>query len=442
MEFKKFIYMFIPSSIKNFRSKLLHNYEVKNAGWIILGKIVQMLISFFVSVLVTRYLGPEKYGTINYIAAYALFFTSLCTLGINSIIVKEFVDHPDEQGKIIGTALVLRFISSLLSFITILFIVFMLDRDNPEMFCVAFLYCISLFFQIADTFNYWFLSKYLSKVCTIATLLAYIITTIYKLILVKSNKSIGWFAFAVSLDYICISFFLFFSYIKYNGQRLLFSWIKGKELLKLSSPYILSGMMVAIYGQTDKFMLKQLMNESEVGYYALASTITNMWVFVLAAIISSMTPTICHLYNTSKLEFDKKNRQLYAIIFFLSLFVAIGFTLLGRPFIHIVYGKDFLNAASPLSIICWYTAFSYLGIARNSWIVCNKLQKYLIIITGGAAIVNVVLNLLLIPLGGASGAALASLISQIATILFPVFIKDLRPNLKLMINAVLLRGIK
>lgn len=85
-------------------------------------------------------------------------------------------------------------------------------------------------------------------------------------------------------------------------------------MLSRSYHYILSGMMVAIYGQTDRLMLKQMLDESTVGYYSLASSLSNLWVFVLQAIIDSVYPTIVSLYGRDRVQFEKKNRQLYAIV--------------------------------------------------------------------------------------------------------------------------------
>ena len=76
----------------------LKNRIVKHAGWLIGGRIVHMILAFFVGLLTARYLGPGNYGLINYAASYTSFFASVCTLGINSIIIKDFVDHPDEEG--------------------------------------------------------------------------------------------------------------------------------------------------------------------------------------------------------------------------------------------------------------------------------------------------------------------------------------------------------
>ena len=429
--------------LKKIKGKIIRSKETKNAIWIIGGRVVQMVISFFVGILTARYLGPGNYGILNYAGAYVAFFTAFCTLGINSVILKDFVDHPDEQGQAIGTTLILRGLSSVLSSIMIIGIVMAIDTGESLTIMVTALCSVALVFQVADTLNYWFQSRYQSKVSSVATLIAYIVTSSYRIYLLIMQKDIKWFAFATSVDCICVAVILFWVYKKENGPKLSFSFYKAKELLGASYNYILASMMVAINGQTDKMMLKQMLDETSVGYYSLASTINNMWVFFLAAIIDSLYPTIIRYANENRILFEKKNRQLYAIVIYISMFVAVGFMLFGELIIKILYGETYLPAAMPLKIVCWYTVFSYLGMARNAWIVSTNNQKYLKYICGGAAVANVLLNLLLIPVWGASGAALASLVTQISTIVFiPLLIPNMRPNVKLMLEALMLQKIK
>ena len=140
--------------------------------------------------------------------------------------------------------------------------------------------------------------------------------------------------------------------------------------------------------------------------------------------------------------FNHKNRQLYAIVFYVSTAVAILFNIFAELAIWILYGSAFLPAAMPLRIVSWYTAFSYLGVARDPWIVSTNNQKHLFKLYACAAIANVVLNYFLIPIWGASGAALASLAAQILTgFVLPFFIRDLRPNAQLMLEAILLKDL-
>jgi O-antigen/teichoic acid export membrane protein len=424
------------------KNTFFHNKEIKNAGWIIGGRIVQMIISFFVGILTARFLGPSNYGLINYAAAYVAFFTSLCTLGINSVIIKDFVDHPDEQGKAIGSTLVLRAISSFLSAIMIVGIIGIIDYDEPTTIVVAGLCSLSLIFHIFDTINYWFQSKYQSKITSITTLIAYIIMSAYKIVLLVLQKDVRWFAFATSIDYIVIAVLLLFAYKKFGGQKLEFSPKKAKSLISSSYHYILSSMMVAIYGQTDKLMLKQMLYDSEVGYYSIATAICSMWVFVLQAVVDSMYPTIIQLHKIDKMQFERKNKQLYAIVFYTSCIVSVAFVIFGGYAIRLLYGEAYEPSTMPLKIVTWYTAFSYLGVARNAWVVCENKQKYLKYMYFGAAILNVLLNLIFIPIWGTSGAAFASLLTQLLTsIILPLFFKEMRHNAKLMLEAILLRGI-
>lgn len=422
------------------KNKIKSSKEIKNASWLIGGRIAQMVLAFFVGIITARYLGPGNYGLINYGQAFVSFFTAFCTLGINAVIIKDFVDKPDEQGIAIGTTLVLRGLSSFLSAIMIVGIVSIIDSGETETIIVVALCSIALIFQIFDTFNYWFQSRYQSKITSIATLLAYSIVSLYKIVLLIANKSVKWFAFSTALDYIVIGVVLFLSYEHNNGPKLHFSLDKAKVLLGKSYHYILSSMMVAIYGQTDKLMLKQMLNETEVGFYSVATSLCTIWVFVLQAIIDSLYPTILNLFSKDKEAFNKKNRQLYSIVFYVSCSVSVLFTLFAEIGITIMYGPDYLGAINPLRIITWYTAFSYLGVARNAWIVCNNKQKYLKYMYIGAAIINVVLNALMIPVLGASGAALASLITQLFTsIILPYMFKEMRENAQMMIDAILLK---
>ena len=423
--------------------KLFQSAAVKNAGWIMAGRIAQMVINLIVGLLTARYLGPSNYGLINYAAAYTSFFMAFCTLGINSVLVKEFVDNPDSEGEIIGSSLVLRAISSFLSAGEIICLVSIIDADEPTTIVVTALSCVGLLFNIFETFNYWFQSKLKSKVTAIVSLIAAAVIAIYKVILLVLNKSVEWFAFSTSLDYICIGILLLIFYKRYGGKKLSFSKATSKRILSKSCHFILPSLMVSIYGYTDRFMLKHMLSEAQVGYYSTATAVCSMWCFVLVAIIDSIYPSVMAAHKTDIKRFEIRNKQLYAIVFYVSFFVSVLFCIFGKWIILILYGEQYVLAVGPLKVITWYTAFSYLGVARNAWIVAENKQKYLKYIYVSAAISNIFMNLLLIPIWGTVGAAAASLITQIlTTMVVPYCIKPLRRNTKLLIEGILLKGIK
>lgn len=418
---------------------LLQSNEIRNVGWILGGKTAQMLLSFIVSLWSARYLGPSNYGLLSYVSAYVAFFTSLCTLGItSSVLVNELTKRPEEEGTTLGTTIVMRVVSSILSVVMIVSIIFVVDEGDPLLVWIAVLTSFGMIFQAFDIIEYWFLKRYLSKITSIASLLGYCITSLYKIYLLVSEKNVVYFAVATSIDYIVIAMILFVAYKKNCGPKLCFSRKRGREILSVSYHFILSGMMVAIYGQTDKIMLKLMLSETEVGYYSTASSVSTMWCFVLSAVITSLSPTITRLKEEgNEGEYRKKNRQLYGLIFYLSMAASACITILAPVLIRILYGNSYMGAAAPLRVITWYVAFSYIGVARDIWLVCENKQRYSKYMYIVAAVANVGMNYIFIPLWGATGAAAASLITQFMTsILIPLLWKDMRQNVRLIAEGI------
>ena len=183
-----------------------------------------------------------------------------------------------------------------------------------------------------------------------------------------------------------------------------------------------------------------MMSETDVGYYSTAASLSTMWTFVLSAIVSSLSPAIVRFKKEgNEAAYRKKNRQLYGIVFYLSMAVSAVITLLAPVIIRVLYKEAYLGAVGPLRVITWYVAFSYLGVARDIWLVCEKKQKYSKYIYIIAAAANVAMNGLLIPKWGATGAAAASLITQVMTsVLLPLLWKDMRGNVKLILQGIML----
>ena len=169
-----------------------------------------------------------------------------------------------------------------------------------------------------------------------------------------------------------------------------------------------------------------------------------MWTFILVAIIDSMAPDILQQFKDKNISlFNRRNKQLYALVFYVSIVVSVLFCIFGRFIIRILYGEAYLPAAGPLYAATWLVAFAYLGSARNAWIISYHQQKYLKYIYALAAALNIGLNCLFIPFWGATGAAVASLVTEIGTsIFFPLLFKPFRANIQLMWEAVSFRFAK
>lgn len=408
-----------------------------NAGWIIGIQLVKSVLGLIISMLTARFLGPSNFGVINYASSIVAFVVPIMQLGLNGVLVQEIVGEPQKEGEILGTGIVLSFISSVLCIIGVFAFAFIVNRNETETIIVCVLYSLLLIFQALEMLIYWFQAKLLSKYSSIVSLIAYFIVSVYKIFLLITNKSIYWFAVSNALDYFIIAVGLFVLYKKLGGSKLVFSFDTAKRLFGKSKYYIISNMMVTIFAQTDKIMLKFMMGDAETGYYSAAVNCACMFNFVFAAIIDSFRPLIFECKARGDAQYEKNMCRLYGIIIYLSLAQSLCISVFASLVIRIMYGAAYIPAVDPLRLIVWYTTFSYLGSVRNIWILAEGKQKYLWIINLFGALMNVILNCFLIGAMGIMGAALASLITQMFTNFVLCFIiKPIRPTAKLIIRSL------
>ena len=193
----------------------------------------------------------------------------------------------------------------------------------------------------------------------------------------------------------------------------------------------------SIFAQTERIMLKFMINNSATGYYSAAVTCAGITSFVFSAIIDSARPSIFESQKHSEKDFNKNMKRLYSVIIYISLLQSIAMTIFAPLIIHIMYGSDYSQSINALRIIVWYTTFSYIGSVRNIWMLAKNQQKYLWIINLSGAVANIVLNALLIPKLGINGASIASLITQFFTnVIVGYIIPNIRENNKLMAKSL------
>ena len=415
----------------------MNNRVIKNASWIIGCKIAQSVLNLIISMLSARYLGPSNYGLITYAASVVAFILPIMQLGFSKTLVQDLIEHPDKEGHVLGTALTMNLVSAVACMIGVYGFLRISNPNDNLAVIVGVLYSISLIFQATEILQYWFQAKLLSKYTSIASLIAYVLAAAYKLFLLISKKPITWFAIYNSLDYMLISVFLIVVYHKLGNQKLGFSLKIGREMLHRSKHYILSMIMVTIFQQTDRIMLKHMISETETGYYSAAVACVGVTSFIFTAIEDSVRPTILEAKHNKTSNYETLVIGLYSVITYLALTQSIAITILAKPVIHVLYGSAYVGSIVPLRIAVWYTTFSYYGSVRNIWILAEGKQKYLWIINLSGAFANVLINAWLIPSMGAVGAAIASLITQFFTnVIVGYLIPPIRYN-----NTLMLKGL-
>lgn len=415
----------------------LNSRIFQNAKWIIGCKIVQSLLQLMVGMLSARYLGPSNYGLINYAASLVAFAVPIMQLGLRSTLVQEYIQNPEKEGELIGTSLVMNLVASMACIIGVTMFSAVANPGEPTTIIVCALYSTSLIAQSVEMLQYWFQAKLLSKYSSLAMVCSYVAVSVYKIYLLSSGKSIYWFAVSYAVEYGATGLILVAAYRKVGTQKLKMSLQTAKQLFAKSKYYIVATLMVVAFNSTSGILLKLLIDERENGFFAAAVTCTGVTTFVYNAVIDTARPVAIESRRQSVEAFEKSISNTYALVTYLSFAQALAFTLFAKLIIGVLYGEDFLPAVPVLQILVWQLAFSIMGSVRNIWILGEEKHHLLWIINLLGAVMNILLNLLMIPPWGACGAAVASVMTQIfANVILGFVIKPIRRN-----NYLLLKGL-
>lgn len=413
------------------------NKILKNTTWLIGCRIIQTLLSFVIGILSARYLGPSNYGVIDYAGAITSFMVPVVQLGIRSTLVHEIISDPTNEGRTVGTSLLMSVMASSLGIVGVAAFVSIANKGESETIMVCVLYSVSLVFQASEMMQCWFQAKLLSKYVAVISLVSYIGVSVYRCFLLIAQKSVYWFALSQALDCFFISVGLFIAYRKQGGKKLSFSLDKAKSIFRRSKYYIVSGIMVTLFSLTDRVMITLMLGKEANGYYSAAVTCADMSRFVFAAIIDSVRPSILEAKKVGSKNYYKNISRLYSITIYLALIQCIAFMIGASVVVKMIYGDAYIEAISTLRIITWYTAFAHMGTVRNIWILAEQKQHLLWKINLSGALLNIVVNSLLIPIIGINGAAISSVLSQFfVNFVLCIIIKPLKTAGKLMIDGI------
>ena len=416
---------------------MLQNRVFQNAKWIIGCKIVQSLLQLVIGMISARYLGPTNYGLLSYAASVTAFAVPVMQLGLRSTLVQEFVSRPEQEGRVLGTSLMMSAVSGVACMIGVSCFVLAANPSEQETILVCSLYSISLVFQSLDLIQCWFQAKLLSKYASLVSLCTYLVVSAYKIWLLASGKSVLWFAVSYCVEYAVSGVLMLAAYRKNKGSGLSVSLELAGMLFSKSKHYILASLMVMVFQNTDHVMLKFLAGDEANGFYTAAVTCTSVAGFVYTAILDSARPVILESKGKSREAFERNVTRLYSVMIWLSLAQGACFTVLAEPLVKLLYGGDYLPAVPVLRINVWMLSLGYLGSVRNIWILAEEKHDLLWIINLCGALANIGLNALMIPLWGACGAAAASVLTQfVANVVMGFLIRSIRRN-----NLLMLRGL-
>jgi PST family polysaccharide transporter len=386
---------------------------ISNIGWLFADRVLRMGVGLIVTAWVARYLGPQQFGLFNYAGAFVSLFGVLATLGLDQIVVRDMVREPSCKNETLGTAFVLKLLGGILTVAITTGTIFLLRPDEQLTHWLVGIFAAGTIFDAFNTIDFWFQLQVKSKYTVIAKNTAFILITLIRIALLQMQAPLIAFAWALLAENALGAVGLAIAY-KVKGQSLL-AWraslLRAKTLLKESWPLLLSGLAIMVYLRIDQIMLGQLADDKAVGIYSAATKISELWYYIPIAIVTSVTPSIVEAKKVSETLYYNKLQKLFNLMAVLAYMIAIPMTFLSKYIVVMIFGQNYVASGGVLSIHIWAALFVFFGWSKGIWIVAEGLTMFSLVATTSGAVMNILLNFLLLPIYRETGAAIATVIS-------------------------------
>lgn len=387
---------------------------LQNFSFLTLSQIAEKLINFAVVILLADYLGVEGYGSYALCIAFVSMFNYVLDAGLNMLTMREVAAGSIDEASFLGRVLVSKI---LLGAAVAVFIICSAGYLYPELEIgqSIFLYTLSaLIISFSNTFRAIFMAKERMdlegllaagyRILLIAGVLFCMFTNVRLPELMYVHIFSGAVIFAVSFI-ICKNYF--------SGITYSFNLVEVKNLLRSSFPFAWGAIMGEIYFNVDRVMLSKICDLEAVGYYSVAYRLCFFWVFIANSLSLAAYPVFSRTWNLDRAAVVKIFNSLFKIFLITSVPLALVVYAAAGEIVSLTFGGDFDESAGLLKILVWLLPPLYLMHLTGRTLEAIGEQGFVAKSMTVSVMINVLLNLALIPRLGARGACIATVITAV-----------------------------
>ncbi len=385
----------------------------KNTSWIFVAKLISFVVSFFTIAIVARYLGPENYGKLSYAQSFVSIFSIFASLGIDLIIYRDLVAHPEKENELLGTAVFTKLFFGILTFLVTVIVSITISNDYSLTWLIGII-SLSFIFQPFGTVGHLFNAQVLSKYPSyISIFLAFFLPAL-KLLVIFFDKGILYFAGIIAFEalfYGVANIFLYIKILKKSPRSWSFSFTIFKKLFYDSWPLMLAGVSGYIYARIDQVMIQHIINSTAVGLYEVAVRLTEPLSFLPGVIIGSLFPAVVNAKITDSTQYHKRFRSLAILCLSISFIMVLVLFISAPYIIKLLFGAEFVESTHILRVYVWTNLGTVATSLIYNYFITENITKVFLFFTVFGASINVIANIFLIPLLGIVGAAYSTLLT-------------------------------
>ncbi|MDO8735472.1 MAG: flippase [Thermoleophilia bacterium] len=377
-------------------------------------QFVRAAIGFLFFLYLARRLGPGDFGKYMFAFSLAEIFSILGDLGLHEYSIREMARRPELLRERLPGILVLKTLLSSTSAIIMVAILPLLGKDRATSIAViafalaqigySWFYASTIAFAARQDLHIQAFLWLMEKILFAAAGVVVIAATGNDFVLVAfSNTFVQFFGGALAV---------WIAWRKYGPWVLRLDTGKWKGYIRSALPFGLIVAFFLVYFRIDSVMISFFRSDEEVGQYGAAYNLVSALLFLPAGLVGAMFPRLAGLYKSPDDNLDAPFQRAARWLLAMSLPMAVGIWLLSTQLLTALLGDTYLPAATAFAILGWTLPVWFITFLQGNLLTLVERQKAVALVGLVNMILNVGLNLYIIPRYGFAGAAVTTLITE------------------------------
>lgn len=400
------------------RAKITDGQQVVvvNFLWLLAEKALLIAGGMLLAIFLARGLGSEDFGRYNYVLSFVMLFGPLFSLGMYNVLLRELGKRPNLAPTILTTCLTARILAGgTISAIALGIMYWYLGNDVDDNWKFASI-SVLLICHISNAFEVyerWFQHKSNNAVLVKWRVCCFAFFMALKLYLLAVEASFSTILWAVSAEVMVknIGYGLLYRRYQAGGAKGRYDGQVFADIFAQSKYLILAAFAAIVYFKIDIIMLEAMRPISEVGIYAVAAKVSEVCYVLPQVIITAMYPKLLEIAKTQPKRYDALLQWGFDWLFVSALGISVVMFLINPWLIELVFGAEYVLAGQLLQLHIFASVFIYMRVLLSQWLVTVSFAQFALFRESSGAVINILLNLWLIPLYGVWGAAIATIVS-------------------------------
>lgn len=386
----------------------------KNTVYMTMASVFQKIVAFFYFTLVARMIGVENMGKYTLALSFTTIFVVFIDLGFTNVLIREASRHKERIQDYFSTVLSVKLMLAVLTYGAAIVTAFLLGYET-EIRHLIYLSAVTMVFDSMHLSLYGVLRAQGDlKWEAFSMFGSQTVTFLLGSLFLWLDLPLIFLILAYTIPSLCnVIYSLLIARIKYGLH-----WIPtfDREIFfhlgNIAVPFAIAAIFARVYSYIDVILLSKLAGNSAVGLYSIATKVTFSFQFIPLALIAAVYPRFSEYFIHDRENLGTLLEQSLKYLMMIAFPIAIGVSLIARPFITLLYTDAYLPAVLPLQILVISLIFSFLSFPVSAFLnACNR-QKTQTTIIGSVMLLNIVMNILFIPTFGIVGSALTAFLGN------------------------------